>query len=216
MNKSLIFWIVLGFAQSMFGKDVNIANSLGKIDILTQNIKDIEMTENEINIWKLFREEFKDGDEVIIVHENCKLYGGKLRAFYDYCTIGGKRYPWSEIVFIAHSGFPVRTLHTCMSNEQLDEIENEDSIILMRKLLTRKPSEKVIMKTAESSITPIRRRYGSGCGFGCPFQMEDVRMQIINPFGKRLDFEETLVCQSKDGAVGLLWDIEDEVIEFYN
>lgn len=176
------------------------------------------MVRNEIDIWKLFREEFKDGDYVIMVHENCKLYGGKLLAFRNECSIGGKRYPWSEIVFIAHDGFPCRSLHTCMSNEQLGEIENEDSIILMRKLLTRKPTEKIIVKEVikKPAATRIRPTFSGGGGFGCPYSMENVRMQIINPFSKRKDFEETLLCQSKDGAIGMLWDIDDEIIEFYN
>ncbi len=170
---------------------------------------------NEINIWKLFREEFKDGDSVIIVHENCKLYGGKLLTFRDECSIGGTRYPWSEIVFIAHDGFPCRSLRTCLSNEQLGDIENEDSVILMRKLLTRKPTEKIIVKEKIVHETePSFHR--SGSGFGCPYSMENVRMQIINPFGVRDEFEETLLCQSKDGAVGMLWNIDDEIIEFYN
>lgn len=175
------------------------------------------MSQNEIDIWKLFREEFKDGDSVIMVHENCKLYGGKLLAFRDECSIGGKRYPWSEIVFIAHDGFPCRSLHACLDNEQLGEIENEDSVILMRKLLTRKPPEKIIVKEKIVHRTePTHSHFSSGGSFGCPYSMENVRMQIINPFGTRPEFEETLLCQSRDGAVGMLWDIEDEIIEFYN
>ena len=41
-------------------------------------------------------------------------------------------------------------------------------------------------------------------------------MQIINPFSDRLDFEETLLCESKDGAVGMLWNIEDEILTYYH
>ncbi len=167
----------------------------------------MSQTENYINIWNLFRDEFKDGDQVMIVHENCNIYGGKLKAFKKECIVGGTRYLWSEIVFIAHDGFPCRSLRTTLNNEQLAEVENCDSIILMRKLLTRKPTEKLIT---------TKKDVWSG-SFGCPYQMEDVAMQIINPNnGLRWNYEETLLCQSKDGAVGMLWGIEDEIIEFYN
>ena len=167
------------------------------------------MNDNVINIWELFRGEFKDGDQVMVVHENCKIYGGRLKAFRKYCIVGGTRYLWSEIVFIAHDGFPVRSLRTVLSNEQLGEIENEDSVILMRKLLTRKHDEKLIV-TEKNVCVPYTVSYG------CPYQMEEVQMQLLNPFnGFKSEYEETLLCQSKDGAVGMLWGVDDEIIEFY-
>ena len=216
MSSWMKYWIDRGWNISVFGYIFFIL-----MMILCQQSfgKDTKM-DNEVNIWKLFREEFKDGEDVIIVHENCKLYGGKLKAYENRITVAGKEYSWNEVVFIAHDGFPCRSLHTCLSNEQLGEIENEDSIILMRKLLTRKPperiivKEKVVTKTVFEPSTPTHR---SGGGFGCPYEMENVRMQILNPFnGLKADYEETLLCQSKDGAVGMLWCIDDEIIEFYN
>lgn len=164
------------------------------------------------NIWKLFREEFKDGEKVIVVHEDTNIYWGTLRATERECCVGSRDFTWDQIVFIAHDGFPCRVLHTCLSDEQLDEVENDASIIVMRKLLTQKPKEKLITEK-----TPARERktYSSG-GFGCPYQIEEMEMQIINPLNRNWDYQEMLLCKSKDGAIGMLWDIDNEIIEFYN
>ena len=168
----------------------------------------------QINIWNLFRQEFKDGEEVIIIHEDSELYGGKLTAYKDRCLIGSKEFPWQEIIFIAHSGFPCRALHTCLSNEELGDIENTASVILMRKLLVQKPEEKIITKEPICEPRPAYRSYGGGC----PYEIQEVQMQIINlnsPDTGLLEYEETLLHRAKDGAVAMLWGLDDEIIEFY-
>ncbi len=167
------------------------------------------------NIWNLFRSEFKDGEQVIIVHENCKLYGGKLTAYENRCIVGGKEFSWGEIVFIAHDGFPCRELHTCMSNEELADIENYEHVLLMRKLFIKKMSEPLLTCPKPKTTYTRTRRFHS-YGGGCPYLFEEVAMQIINPYNGLIDnFEETLLCLSKDGALGMLWGLDDEIIEFY-
>ncbi len=172
------------------------------------------MSTNDIDIWKLFRQEFKDGEQVIIVHEDCKLYGGKLTAYETHCTIGSRNYKWGEIVFIAHDGFPCRALRTTLSDEQLGDIENEDAVILLRKTLL-KPPEKVIVKEVVTETVVRRPRLHSYAG-GCPFLFDEIQIQLLNPFSRNKgNFEETLFMKSKDGAFGMFWGIEDELIEFY-
>ncbi len=169
-----------------------------------------------IDVWKLFNEEFKNGDYVMAIHddtttESGSLISGKLTIERERCLIGGKEIDWDDVIFIAHDGFPCRTFKINMTDEQLGDIENQDLIILMRKLLTKKPEEIIITKRPRS--TP-QTHYG--CGGGCPFVFEEVQMQIINPFVPMnfFDYEETLLMQSKDGAVGMFWDIENEIFDF--
>jgi hypothetical protein len=54
----------------------------------------------------------------------------------------------------------------------------------------------------------------SHVGFGCPFEIVGVQASLLNPFnGLTDDFEETLYMKSDDGAVGMLWNLEGELLE---
>lgn len=214
MNKSLIFWIAFGFALSMFGDSIVIA----KIKMPIQNLKDKEMN---IDVWGLLRKEFKDGDKVVIIHDDTtdgagSLCYGTLSMNTDRCLIGSKEFNWNSIIFMSHDGFPCRTLKLNMSNEQLDDIENAEIIYLMRKMLIQKPEKKIITKTF-TPRNPVDDSYNSySCG-GCPFIFENINMKIINPFQTQhtnLWLDETLVMEAKDGAKGFMWDIENEIFDF--
>ena len=174
---------------------------------------------SDINIFELLKKEFKIGESVVIIHNDTtsgegKLKYGKLgRMERNYCSVGGKDYYWEDVIFMSHDGFPCRTLKLNMTTEELDNIENEEIILLMRKLLIQpKPKVKTVTKTIYKRILPPTRRYS--CSGGCPFTFEDVGMKIINPFNKRDDFEETLVMTSRDGARGFMWDIKNEIFDF--
>ena len=171
-----------------------------------------------IDVWKLFNEEFKNGDHVIVIHDDTtsgsgSLISGRLTIESERCLVGSKSLDWNDVIFIAHDGFPCRTFKINMSDEQLNDIENQDMIILMRKLLTKKPEKEIITKV-EREIKFITSPSHYGCRGGCPFVFEDVQMQIINPFSGLRWHEETLVMKAKDSAIGIMWDIENEIFDF--
>jgi len=169
-----------------------------------------------IDIWKLFRSEFKDGQFVIIIHSNTKMYHGKMKADHDRVVVGCREFSWDDVIFIAHDGFPCRQFHTTLNAEQLDNLENTEAVLLMRKLLTKKPEEEILSKentVVRRTSSPFRSTF-AGRG-GCPFVWDEVYMQIVNPGnGYTEDYEESVIMKSKDNATGILWGIEDEIFEF--
>jgi len=179
-----------------------------------------------INVMGLLKKEFKPRDHVIVIHDDTssgagELIFGKLTIKNDTCLIGNRELDWNNVLFMAHDGFPCRTLKLNLSNEQLYDIDNTELILLMRKLLVKdeetapEPVKKEIIPPSREFVESIPYRSYGGCAGGCPFVFEDIYMEIINPFqpvGSHC--EETLIMQASDGAKGFMWDIEEEIFDF--
>lgn len=186
-----------------------------------------------IDVDKLLKKEFKNDDKVVIIHDDTtsgegKLHYGRLRLYKKYCIVGSKRFAWKHIIFMSHDGFPCRVMNINMSTEQLDNIDSEEALLLMRKVLADeqdqeckriKESEEAIrsnerVRVAQRKAFEIPKpRYG--CGGGCPFLFEDVDMRIINNGIITPEFAETLIMTAKDGAKGFMWDIDNEIFDFW-
>ena len=175
-----------------------------------------------INVMSLLKKEFKQGDHVIVIHDDTtsgtgELVFGKVTLKKNCCLIGGREFKWDNVLFMAHDGFPCRTLKLNLSNEQLYNIDNTELVLLMRKVLVKdkKPKLKPKAKPEPEIYIPEPSPIRYSCGGGCPFVFENVDMEIINPLGTVGSYwEETLVMQAHDGAKGFMWDIEEEVFDF--
>ncbi len=142
----------------------------------------------QTNAWSKLFEQFKEGENVIIVTEDDDYYWGKFKPSYQACIVGGKEYKWDEVVFIAHEGFPIKFLSTGIEPKFF---EQQCTIQVT----------KVIRKVSRS--TP---RYESHyfCG-GDPWLIEDVAVEGFN-IGKGPN-DEFLQLTSRDGLTGILYDL---------
>ncbi len=181
-----------------------------------------------IDVNELLKKEFKNDDKVVIIHDDTTsgegvLRYGRLKLYKKYCIVGGKRFSWKNVIFMSHDGFPCRTMDINMSTEQLDAIDNEETMLLMRKVLAEEGAqEKALLATIEEKaasksyaerVNVPRRCYGGGGG--CPFVFDNVQMQILNSGIVVPTCEETLVMTAKDGARGFMWDIDNEIFDFW-
>ena len=236
MSKFLLFWILVGFAQNLFGFGI-VSNPIGNVyKSIIQNIRNQTML---IDVNKLLKKEFKNDDKVVIIHDDTtsgegKLHYGRLRLCKRYCIVGSKRFPWKHVIFMSQDGFPCRTMDINMSTEQLNDIENEETLLLMRKVLADEKEQENARKIAEKEKAQARKiaekekaqakervkeaknpiHYYGGGG-GCPFVFDDVQMQILNSGIVVPQYVETLVMTAKDGAKGFMWDIDNEIFDFW-
>lgn len=69
----------------------------------------------QTSAWKLFINDFKKGQEVVIVTEDGRYDWGTLQYTKETVTLTSPLRPahpyhWNQIVFMAHAGFPVRKI----------------------------------------------------------------------------------------------------------
>jgi len=188
----------------------------------------------EENIWQVFKKNFSLNDRVIVVHSDCKLYTGRLTSFgLSELNVGSKTFNWSDVVLIAHDGFPCKAFHSTLSLEQFDKVDNWESMLSLYKYMdiplegldegksfqvqANALRKMVVDKKAEVKKEERERenyKHIDHGGFGCPFEIIDVQATVLNPFnGLEFGYEETLLMKSNDGAIGMLWDLESEILE---
>jgi len=180
---------------------------------MSESLKDIAMA--------IYRSAFKDGEQVVVEDDQGKFIWGTLSTRNDGITItriNGKpdrQLQWKEITFMAHDGFPASKivgmsdaamlkfcwdLPTSAFRNALDALAKEHKERQKPPDEEKKPSETKPVKKAE----PYRRvRFGCGC----PFIFEDVVVKDLFFKGNNGPAywgewdEETLVLESKDGAI---------------
>lgn len=164
-----------------------------------------ELTDN----WTLLCNMFKERDEVVLVLEDDTFAWGALHTLSDGVELcrqsrRTKFYPWEQIRFMAHDGFPVRKVTGPPSDHIIEDIDTTEVQQAVRGLLdAAKPKPK-------PRTGGWRRASGIGIGFGDPFVIEGVSATLCNPgrlFTPGEECEETIVMRSPEGAGGLLWDI---------
>ena len=188
--------------------------------------------------WKVFKECFEEGEEVVVVLEDGKFDWGKLS--YDEegidlakgSGIASMSHDWIDIRFMAHDGFPVKKVMCPPTDTLLEKLDTTDIQDLIRQTLTYTLCGKCKEAIADpapyvncekcreiqrekdrvwrENIDGRRRSFG----FGHPFLIEGVSATLINkgnngPEYYEMDYLiETLVLKSKDGAIAHLWDLE--------
>lgn len=147
--------------------------------------------------WALFRQYFKDGEEVILIDYMDRFYWGKLKSCDEEgCTLqyvgrlgaGRRRFDWIDVRFMSHDGFPCRKLFGADGSERIESEPTARDAIREGLLL-------------ELNLVQ-----------GDPFLIEGVRGTLYNRGNDGLehymsDTEECLALDAKDGAGALLWDL---------
>ncbi len=150
------------------------------------------------------------------------------RGYYDKWNYEDYFVPWDEIRFMAHDGFPVRKLMGADGSKSIEQLDTTDIQKAIRQSLwtpthnnleTIKREEKVAEDEEYWKTHPYPYS-GDDDGeaphsavFGDPFFIEGVSMELLNKGNGGHEgwddhlFEEVLVCQAKDGAMGLLYDL---------
>lgn len=170
--------------------------------------------------WELFKSQFKEDDEVIAIMDNGRVVWGKLGFDDDGISLGkGKgiasvKAKWTDIRFLAHDGFPVKKVMCPPTDDLLDKLDTTDTQKFIRNAIDytvcgRCP--KLIKEDSNDWLCPDCRKKipKRAMGFGHPFLIEDVSAILINK-GNTTDFRfvETIVLESRDGAIAHLWDLE--------
>ena len=182
--------------------------------------------------WRLFYNLFKEGDAVVIVADNDEFLWGKLdRVRPDGCVIKNNSYsreyyemnyfvPWNEIRFMAHDGFPVKKLMGADGSKSIELLSGLSDIPTAIRASLWSPNRKTLR---EQEGEEFRRTHiwvvdddgGGGfhsASFGDPFYVENISMTLLNKgnTGEKYEddlYEEVIVCKSRDGAMGLLYDL---------
>ena len=165
---------------------------------------------NEISeiAWRVYRDSFKDGENVTIEDSKGDYYWGNLRT-NDKKGITLTRpcgrsidVAWKDIVFISHDGFPFEEINK-MSREEAEQRANQQSTQLIRDTLDK------ITKLNKKNRKEYSRRIGGGCPFVYgPFAVVD----LLNPGNNGPNFwgeddEEVLILESYDGAKAHSFDL---------
>jgi len=140
-----------------------------------------------MDAWKLFKKLYKQNDYVLVIDEFDKRFFGKMK--YDdeglhLTKIDGirKYLYWDQIRFMCHDGFPVKKL---LGADGSDTIELESPVDL-NKLITYLSAKRLV--------------------FSDPYMIENVTSKYIQTYDGNFT-EDILLLKSKDGAVGLLYDL---------
>jgi len=95
----------------------------------------------KIDGHKLFDRMFKNGDQVVIITENDLMDYGKLYVLLNSFTLTQqgrkpKEYPWNQVVFMAHDGFPVKKVRTYnMYGEiDIDRVDTSKTLEVIRQI----------------------------------------------------------------------------------
>lgn len=178
----------------------------------------------KVNGWKFFEDMFSKRDFVIAVTIEDRFLWGyidwtnkELLLTRPNCRT--EHYSWSDIRFVAHSGFPVRKV----SGEQ-----HEGEIARYREMLAEKemhhcedcskyfhvPSQHRYSRAAYwCPECRTRKGISFNTRFGDPFEIRNVSMQLFNRGCVGLYFDDTpleefVLCSAPNGSVGFLYNLD--------
>ncbi len=161
--------------------------------------------------WETYRRAFKDGDQVVIETDEGKFVWGVLKTKNDGIMLGrpkGRRaseFLWEEIVFMAHDGFPDRGIIGMTKEEAEDRAFMTDTELIRSFLVGASSPKHKIPPPSTSTYVPSERK--RSFGLGCPFAVEGVYIRSVLNIGNNgpqywgWDNEETLILESRDGAI---------------
>ena len=171
------------------------------------------MIEDPKNLWALFHENFKLGEDILIITDDDQLYCGAFKGcdnygiFLSHPRAKDKKYQWDQIRFISHSGFPVKKLRGA-DGSNLIEMNH-----IMKKYSHHNDPTREILEHILSWVRhdgpkskvrgPVRAIFGD------PFEFEAVKVELFNPDNYDHDelYEEVLSLTAKDRAHAELYDL---------
>ena len=184
--------------------------------------------------WELWQAQFTDGDEIIVLDEDERIWRGPHKATHDHLIVNpGKirevRLDWEDVAFVAHDGFPARKLMGADGSHTAELIDTTETTAALRQffymvnvMVDESKSEKA-RKAAEAAerarreetaayIEQSRKRGIFSAGFSDPWWIEGVEgvLHFAGNDGPEHwveDDEEVLVMRACDGARAMLWSV---------
>ncbi len=151
--------------------------------------------------WDLWRSQFTDGDEIIVLDERERMWRGPHLATEDHLIVNpGEvrevRLCWIDVVFVAHDGFPARKLMGADGSQTAERIDTTDTREALRQFfhLANLPPEPRPVQFAFSDPWWVEGAEGV-----LHFAGNDGPDHWVE------DEEEVLVLQASDGARAMLW-----------
>lgn len=181
-----------------------------------------------LDAWELYKQTFKDGDEIVLIEDDGGAYYGTIINTNDYGVkvklISGEtcRFDFDVIRFMGQAGFPVRKLLGADGSSSIDKAHRKGTSMALRRALAKETRVSLFDYTTRreagsesEKLRPPRPR--RSFGYSDPFVVENVYAELHNP-GKvwipkwfwrpeHYDYEEVLSLEAQDGARALLWDI---------
>ena len=179
-------------------------------------------SKQEMDAWELFWDSFSLNDEVLAIDDQDNITQGKLIEVHDDgCHIltpkahSPTHLWWIDIRFFSHVGFPVRKLGGADGSSKIIHEPNRAAQIrqnhkeLMGALAHLEQGPLMELKgIVEQTLT----KTPATVVFGDPFLIEAVAPTLLNtgmdaPELWAEDGEECLVLEARDGARGMLYDL---------
>ena len=156
--------------------------------------------------WEIWREQFTDGEEIVVLDEHERLWRGTHEATETHLIVNpGRireaRIRWVDVAFVAHDGFPARKLMGADGSHAAELIDTESTTSALRQFfrLANDPELK----------RPRRVRVA----FSDPWWIDGAEGVLHFPGNDGpehwvQDEEEVLVLRACDGARAVLWSMD--------
>lgn len=155
----------------------------------------------KVDTWKLFKSQFKKGEQVMAVLDDGQIIWGKLD-FNDHGIslakgkgIVSHKATWDDVRFLAHDGFPVKKIMCPPSDDLLDKLDTTETQELIRGAidftlcadcgkLIKEDSDAVKYYYSNNPLTDYLCRDCNdtkrSLGFVDPFLIENVSAHLVN------------------------------------
>lgn len=124
--------------------------------------------DKKLTAWDLFFECFKEGEEVVVVDDDERLWFGKLQLHpgpmldnsFSLINFRGKekRFEWEEISFMAHDGFPIKKLTGADGSRAIEAMDTTDITKAVRALATKTLCDMCCQLKESSGIRTSRKK----------------------------------------------------------
>ena len=152
--------------------------------------------------WDIWRTQFTDGEELIVLDEDEHVWRGRHEATGDHLvihpgTVHEVRIKWVNVAFVAHDGFPARKLMGADGSRTAEMIETTDVTAALRQLF----------HLVNLEAGPVN------FAFSDPWWVEGAEGVLYfagndGPEHWVQDEEEVLVLRARDGARAMLWSVD--------
>ncbi len=166
------------------------------------------------NAWDLYRRCFKEGDEVIVIDDDDRVFWGKLNTEELGITLRHAKRShflyWEDVRFMSHDGFPVRRLVGADGDPSiLKEKSAKDAIraALTKEFSGREDKSSYWPTGYRRPIPSFRGRFGDPFDVLVPCEVELYNSGNTGWYWYGQDYEECLVLTAPDGARAQLFDL---------
>ena len=188
-----------------------------KSDLLKLNELYSKYTEEKlVDTWEMYYDNFTDGEEIIAIGIDDKMYWGTLTTFDTGIRLTRFRrvsyLKFEDIWFMCKEGFPLSSLKGADSSPAIDKIDNLE---ILKEL--RAPKDKNMEEFPKEPLE-AKGRYrkdenyiGTYIRMGGPFDIKFDNIFVANPGNYGYEyfggiFEETVLLKHKD-STAIMWDL---------